>query len=221
MRSLSPLASLANVFRIPMSMAPARPSVSRACQETLARASPATGQSAPFSSTSTVAARQSKGPMVDKRINLYSAKNPPECFQTPQNLYANPLLSPLALIRYFLYHPLTPRPLRFSRNRYLRHWTIHRAWQLLQAKQRRNQELELQRQYQSMHAACEELRTGAGDGGKLFRVAMNKKGVFSEMFPIEYGRMQTDYPRPRVGTMSGNALRRSTRCLFEDRYTMR
>ncbi|KAJ5239765.1 hypothetical protein N7468_004384 [Penicillium chermesinum] len=152
MRSLSPLASLANVFRIPMSMAPARPS--------------------PSSATS---------------------------FTT---------LSPLA-------------PLRFSRNRYLRHWTIHRAWQLLQAKQRRNQELELQRQYQSMHAACEELRTGAGDGGKLFRVAMNKKGVFSEMFPIEYGRMQTDYPPPRVGTMSGNALRRSTRCLFEDRYTMR
>lgn len=45
-----------------------------------------------------------------------------------------------------------------------------------------------------MQAACEELRTGAGDGGKLFRVAMNKKGIFTDLIPIEYGRMQTDYP---------------------------
>lgn len=103
----------------------------------------------------------------------------------------------LALIRYFLHHPLTPRPLRFSRNRYLRHWTIHRAWQLFQAKQRRQQELELERQYQSMQAACEELRTAAGDGGRLFRKSMNKKGIFTDLFPIEYGRMQTDYPPGR------------------------
>ncbi|OQE40829.1 hypothetical protein PENCOP_c005G07187 [Penicillium coprophilum] len=99
-----------------------------------------------------------------------------------------------SLIRYFLHHPLTPRPLRFSRNRYLRHWTIHRAWQLFQAQQRRKQELEMMRQYQSMQDACEELRTGAGDGGKLFRVSMNKKGIFTDMFPIEYARMQTDSP---------------------------
>ena len=99
-----------------------------------------------------------------------------------------------ALIRYFLHHPLTPRPLRFSRTRFLRHWTIHRAWQLFQAKQRRHKELELERQYQAMQSACEELRTGAGDGGRLFRKAMNKKGVFTDLFPIEYGRLQTDYP---------------------------
>jgi large subunit ribosomal protein L40 len=99
-----------------------------------------------------------------------------------------------ALIRYFLYHPLTPRPLRFSRNRYLRHWTIHRAWQLFQAKQRRAHELELERQYQAMQSACEELRVGAGDGGRLFRKSMIKKGIFTDMFPIEYGRMQTEYP---------------------------
>ena len=99
-----------------------------------------------------------------------------------------------ALIRYFLHHPLTPRPLRFSRTRFLRHWTIHRAWQLYQAQQRREHLLDLQRQEQAMHAACEELRTGAGDGGKLFRVSMNKKGVFTDMFPIEYARLQTDGP---------------------------
>ncbi|KAJ5132774.1 hypothetical protein N7448_006932 [Penicillium atrosanguineum] len=175
MRSLSPaLASLANVFRIPMSLTPARPTVSRVCHETLARrSSPPLGpitaamQSAPFSSTSSMAKRKSGGPNVDKRITL---------------------------IRYFLYHPLTPRPLRFSRNRYLRHWTIHRAWQLFQAKQRSAHELELERQYQAMQSACEELRVGAGDGGRLFRKSMIKKGIFTDMFPIEYGRMQTEYP---------------------------
>ncbi|KAJ5674010.1 hypothetical protein N7462_009449 [Penicillium macrosclerotiorum] len=174
MRSLSPaLASLANVFRIPLSLAPARPTILGACHETLARRTPQPGpitaavQSAPFSSTSSLAKRKGKGPNVDKRITL---------------------------IRYFLHHPLTPRPLRFSRNRYLRHWTIHRAWNLFQAKQRRAQELELERQYQSMQSACEELRTGAGDGGRLFRKSMIKKGIFTDMFPIEYGRMQTDYP---------------------------
>ncbi|KAJ5188540.1 Ribosomal protein L28/L40 mitochondrial [Penicillium cf. griseofulvum] len=175
MKSLSPaLASLANVFKIPMSMAPVRPSISRACHETLNRQTQQPGpvtaalQSAPFSTTSVMAARKTNnGPVIDKRITL---------------------------IRYFLHHPLTPRPLRFSRNRYLRHWTIHRAWQLFQAQQRRKHELEMMRQYQSMQDACEELRTGAGDGGKLFRVSMNKKGIFTDMFPIEYARMQTESP---------------------------
>jgi large subunit ribosomal protein L40 len=65
---------------------------------------------------------------------------------------------------------------------------------LFQAQQRRKQELEMMRQYQSMQDACEELRTGAGDGGKLFRVSMNKKGIFTDMVPIEYARMQTESP---------------------------
>lgn len=45
-----------------------------------------------------------------------------------------------------------------------------------------------------MSAACEELRVGAGDGGKLFRLSMNKRGVFTDLFPIEYGRLQTEGP---------------------------
>lgn len=45
-----------------------------------------------------------------------------------------------------------------------------------------------------MRAACEELRTGAGDGGKLFRVSMNKRGVFTDLVPIEYARLQTEGP---------------------------
>lgn len=38
-----------------------------------------------------------------------------------------------------------PSPLRFARNRALRHWTIHRAWLLYQRQERERQEYELQR----------------------------------------------------------------------------
>jgi large subunit ribosomal protein L40 len=55
------------------------------------------------------------------------------------------------------------------------------------------------RQYQSMHAACEELRMLQGPGekeaGRLYRIAMEKKGVFRQgSVPIEYARAQTDTP---------------------------
>ncbi|OQO07905.1 hypothetical protein B0A48_06697 [Cryoendolithus antarcticus] len=126
----------------------------------------------------------------------------------------------IALLRYALQHPLTPRPLRFSRNRSLRHWTIHRAFQLHQANVRLAQTLSLEKQYRSMASACEALRlmdsdglteqereqlgvksAGAGpekgEGGKLYRVAMEKKGIW-EGVPIEYARAQVDTP-PRAG----------------------
>lgn len=38
-----------------------------------------------------------------------------------------------------------PAPLRFGRNRHLRHWTIHRAWLLWQRKEREREEKELMR----------------------------------------------------------------------------
>jgi large subunit ribosomal protein L40 len=109
----------------------------------------------------------------------------------------------IAMIRYHLYHPTTlmPRPLRFSRNRYLRHWTIHRAWQLFQHKQKQNQQLELQRQYQSMAAACEELRIGAGDGGRLFRKSMMKTGTWST--PERGGGVPIDYARGMMEWVGG------------------
>lgn len=122
----------------------------------------------------------------------------------------------ITLIRYHLQHPLTPRPLRFSRNRALRHWTIHRAWRLYQTKLRLKRERELERQYNSMAAACEALRLidrygltaadrqrlGAGEAdeketGRLYRIAMRKDGVWDNV-PIEYARIQTDSP-PRTG----------------------
>ncbi|KIX99855.1 uncharacterized protein Z520_04491 [Fonsecaea multimorphosa CBS 102226] len=86
----------------------------------------------------------------------------------------------ITLIRFFLHHPttLTPRPLRFSRNRYLRHWTIARAWNLYRHNLKKSRELELERQYNAMRDANEELRVGAGDGGRLFRKAQMKTGIW-------------------------------------------
>nr|POE78645.1 hypothetical protein CFP56_62896 [Quercus suber] len=120
-------------------------------------------------------------------------------------------------IRYFLSHPRTPRPLRFSRQRSLRHWTIHRAFLLHRSKLRKSRELELERQYNAMREACEALRMtdayglttqereqldapmegGGKDVGRLFRIAMKKDGVWDGV-PIEYARLQTETP-PREG----------------------
>jgi len=92
-----------------------------------------------------------------------------------------------------------PRPLIMSRVRFLRHWTIHRAWMLFRRKQREERERTLMQQHQSMHNACEELRKTAGPGlrdtGYLYRVALEKKGVWgTHGIPIEYARPQTETP---------------------------
>ncbi|PGH17799.1 hypothetical protein AJ79_00940 [Helicocarpus griseus UAMH5409] len=178
-QQLSPvLASLASVFKIPLS----RPST----QFT----SPLTASSSSILSSSPLSSRIC-GPSTTTSIFSRPFSAGPVLSARKQKVLKDKRVT---LIRYFLYHPLTPRPLRFSRNRYLRHWTIHRAWQLYCAKKREARELELERQWNSMRDACEELRTGAGDGGKLFRISMNKKGVFTDQIPIEYGRMQTEGP---------------------------
>ncbi|KAK0641500.1 hypothetical protein B0T16DRAFT_419936 [Cercophora newfieldiana] len=92
-----------------------------------------------------------------------------------------------------------PPPLRMARNRHLRHWTIHRGWLMFRRKQRDERERTFMKQYQSMSAACEELRLTRGPGarpeGYLYRVAMEKKGVYGHHgVPIEYARAQTDTP---------------------------
>lgn len=92
-----------------------------------------------------------------------------------------------------------PSPLRFGRNRALRHWTIHRAWLLYQRKERERQAHELERMYRSMHNACEELRNTSGPGtreeGYLYRMAMLKHGMYGHnAVPIEYARPQTETP---------------------------
>ncbi|KAI8953655.1 hypothetical protein F4801DRAFT_103968 [Xylaria longipes] len=92
-----------------------------------------------------------------------------------------------------------PAPLRFARNRALRHWTIHRAWLLFQRNERERRAHELERMYQSMSNACEELRNTSGPGtreeGYLYRVAMEKHGMYGHhAVPIEYARPQTETP---------------------------
>ncbi|RMZ85869.1 hypothetical protein DV737_g487, partial [Chaetothyriales sp. CBS 132003] len=143
----------------------------------------------PFSLSPAILAKKKGRPTVDRRITL---------------------------IRHHLYHPtkLTPRPLRFSRNRALRHWTIRRAWSVFSSKRRQEHQLELERQYNAMRAACEELRTGLGDGGRLFRRAMMKTGVWSipergegHGVPIEYSRGLSQWVGGKAvgGAASGDA----------------
>lgn len=147
-------------------------------------------------STSLILQKRKKGqPKKDMRISEFAP------MLSHQKRCAKPDIQTFAaLIRYFLSHPKTPRPLRFSRLRYLRHWTIHRAWQLFKAKQRKAQELDLERQYNSMRAACEALRKLGDDGmvggtneGRLFRNAMMKVSS-TQGVPIEYARSQTEWP---------------------------
>ena len=83
-----------------------------------------------------------------------------------------------------------PPPLRMARLRYLRHWTIHRAWQIFRRQQRELIEKERHRMHAGMYNACEELRKTVGPGerdeGYLYRVAMEKKGVYGvDAVPIE------------------------------------
>jgi large subunit ribosomal protein L40 len=105
------------------------------------------------------------------------------------------LLRSLALLSGFR----LPPPLRMARNRHLRHWTIHRAWNLFTWNQRRRRETVLMQQHNSMSKACEALRLTAGPDtrpeGYLYRVAMEKKGIYGlGGVPIEYARAQTETP---------------------------
>ncbi|MCJ1329709.1 hypothetical protein MMC10_006389 [Thelotrema lepadinum] len=112
-------------------------------------------QSSPFTTSHPLAERKGKGgPRPDRRVTM---------------------------IRYTLHHPTRhmPRPLRFSRLRHLRHWTITRAWSLFRASSQKSHLASLEKQYNSMRAACEDLRVNCGEyGERLYRQAMNKKGTF-------------------------------------------
>ncbi|KAK4065973.1 uncharacterized protein Triagg1_8282 [Trichoderma aggressivum f. europaeum] len=101
-------------------------------------------------------------------------------------------------LRRNMFSPAPP-PLRMARQRYLRHWTIHRAWMLFRRKQHEAVDKERSRMHAGMYNACEELRKTVGPEsrgeGYLYRVAMEKKGVYGlEGVPIEYARFQTDSP---------------------------
>lgn len=105
-------------------------------------------------------------------------------------------------LRQNMFSPAPP-PLRMARQRYLRHWTIHRAWQLFRRQQREQTGKERSRMHAGMYNACEELRNTVGPEGKgegyLYRVAMEKKGVYGvDAVPIEYARLQTDSPAKKA-----------------------
>lgn len=105
-----------------------------------------------------------------------------------------------ANIMKFIYAGSQARaPLRMARNRYLRHWVIHRAWLLHRRKQEEARETEMMRLQASMAYACEKLRTMAGPGtrpeGYLYRKAMAKTGLWApEAIPIQYARPLVETP---------------------------
>ncbi|CAN8102100.1 unnamed protein product [Discula destructiva] len=106
-------------------------------------------------------------------------------------------------LMHFLYAPTqTAAPLRMARNRQLRHWTVHRAWQLLQRRRDEALQRELMQMQQSMSNACEALRNLEGPGtrptGWLFRKSMEKVGVWGmQAVPIEYARPMVETPGER------------------------
>lgn len=108
----------------------------------------------------------------------------------------------IKVLKQNMFSPAPP-PLRMARLRYLRHWTIHRAWQLFRRQQHEAVDKERCRMQAGMFNACEELRRTVGPGGRgegyLYRVAMEKKGVWGlNGVPIEYARLQTDTPAKDV-----------------------
>ena len=76
MRPLSPvLASLANVFRIPISQTPSRPAIGRICNDALVNkpvTSAVQGMAARSFSTTNALLKRSKGPGPDKRVSMYT-----------------------------------------------------------------------------------------------------------------------------------------------------
>jgi large subunit ribosomal protein L40 len=156
------------------------------------QAAPATSTARSFSTTANMLARTPAKPAPKKPT---AGQVPPRRKHTQQkseNFYR------IRTLRQNMFSPAPP-PLRMARLRYLRHWTIHRAWQLFRRQQHLATEQERQRIYSGMYNACEELRKTVGPGnrdeGYLYRVAMEKKGVWgTDAIPIEYARYQTDYP---------------------------
>ncbi|KAL6699132.1 hypothetical protein J3F84DRAFT_346010 [Trichoderma pleuroticola] len=139
-----------------------------------------------FSTTSPSLARKLPTPAAPKAVRRNRAAPKSENFIRIRTLRRN-MFSP------------APPPLRMARQRYLRHWTIHRAWMLFRRKQHEAIDKERSRMHAGMYNACEELRKTVGPGsrgeGYLYRVAMEKKGVYGlEGVPIEYARFQTDSP---------------------------
>lgn len=68
-----------------------------------------------------------------------------------------------------------PAPLRFARSRYMRHWTIHRAWLLYQRQVREAKDRELERYVGAFPCLCLA-------GGHLLGVFCGARALFSFSF---------------------------------------
>ncbi|RGP70891.1 ring finger [Fusarium longipes] len=151
---------------------------------------PATPTTRLFSTTANMLARTPPKPAAKKPAATTPRRKHVQA--KSENFYR------IRTLRQNMFSPAPP-PLRMARLRYLRHWTIHRAWQLFRRQQHLATEQERHRIYSGMYNACEELRKTVGPGnrdeGYLYRVAMEKKGVWgTDAIPIEYARYQTDFP---------------------------
>ncbi|KAJ4007227.1 hypothetical protein NW752_007794 [Fusarium irregulare] len=154
------------------------------------QATPAAPTTRLFSTTTNMLARTPPKPAAKKPAAAVPRKKHVQA--KSENFYR------IRTLRQNMFSPAPP-PLRMARLRYLRHWTIHRAWQLFRRQQNQATERERHRIYSGMYNACEELRKTVGPGnrdeGYLYRVAMEKKGVWgTDAIPIEYARYQTDFP---------------------------
>lgn len=146
--------------------------------------------------------RKKKPPVVQKvskttGLAMRAARDAAKKKKAQQNQKLDPKV---AAMMSFLYAPTqTPAPLRMARNRQVRHWTIHRAWLLLQRRKEKQLHRELMGCQQSMANACEELRNLEGPGtrpeGWLYRRAMEKAGLWmKQAVPIEYARPLVETP---------------------------
>ncbi|KAH7131487.1 hypothetical protein B0J13DRAFT_562682 [Dactylonectria estremocensis] len=149
-----------------------------------------------FSTTSSAQARTPPKPPVKKPAAKPTTPRRKHQQTKSENFYR------IRTLKQNMFSPAPP-PLRMARLRHLRHWTIHRAWQLFRRQQHLDIEQERHRMYSGMYNACEELRKTVGPSGRgegyLYRVAMEKKGVWgTEAVPIEYARFQTEFPGPQA-----------------------
>ncbi len=153
-----------------------------------------------FSTTPAVLARKATPPMTKGKKGA-AGKFKPSAPKRKAKGRATGLTESAKKVRTLKQNMFSPAPppLRMARQRHLRHWTIHRAWQLFRRQQHEAQHKERSRMQAGMWHACEALRTAHGPGqrgeGYLYRVAMEKKGVWNGgAIPIEYARMQTETP---------------------------
>lgn len=171
-----------------------------------ASTSPAPAQTRSLTTTTPLLARQTKKKPTPKGGKPAKKLDPAEAralARKRKQMAAQKLDPKIAGLMKFLYAgSQVAAPLRMARQRHLRHWAVHRAWQLHRRTCEQEREREMMRMQQSMHEACEALRNMGGPGtrpvGWLYRKAMRKEGVWgSGAVPIEYARPLVETPGSR------------------------